>query len=45
MLWFILSGAVSAAEMRRAGLWLDLIGVAVITAVVGIWGRGFGAAP
>ncbi len=39
------TGAVSAAEMRRAGLWLDLIGVAVITAVVGIWGRGFGAAP
>jgi sodium-dependent dicarboxylate transporter 2/3/5 len=39
------TGAVSAAEMRRAGLWLDLIGVVVITAVVGIWGRGFGAAP
>lgn len=39
------TGAVSAAQMRRAGLWLDLIGVAVITAVVGIWGRGLGAAP
>ena len=39
------TGAVSAAEMRRAGLWLDLIGVVVITAVVAIWGRGFGATP
>lgn len=39
------TGAVSAAEMRRAGFWLDLIGVAVITVVVAIWGRGFAAAP
>ena len=39
------TGAVSAGEMRRAGLWLDLIGVVVITAIVGIWGRGFGGAP
>ncbi len=33
------TGAVSAADMRRAGMWLDLIGVAVITAVVGWWMR------
>ena len=39
------SGAVSAAEMRRAGLWLDLVGVAVITAVVAVWGRALGATP
>jgi sodium-dependent dicarboxylate transporter 2/3/5 len=39
------SGAVSAAEMRRAGFWLDLLGVVVVTAVVAIWGRGFGGTP
>jgi len=37
------SGAVSAADMRRAGLWLDLIGVLVITAAVALW-RGGGIA-
>ena len=31
------TGAVSAAQMRRAGLWLDLVGVVVITAVVVVW--------
>jgi sodium-dependent dicarboxylate transporter 2/3/5 len=36
------TGAVSAAEMRRAGLWLDLLGTVVIAAVVAVWGRGFG---
>jgi sodium-dependent dicarboxylate transporter 2/3/5 len=36
------TGAVSAADMRRAGLWLDLLGVVVITTMVTLWGRGFG---
>jgi sodium-dependent dicarboxylate transporter 2/3/5 len=31
------TGAVTAAEMRRAGLWLDLAGVVVITVVVALW--------
>jgi sodium-dependent dicarboxylate transporter 2/3/5 len=31
------TGAVTAAEMRKAGLWLDLIGVVVITTAVWIW--------
>lgn len=31
------TGAVTSAEMRRAGLWLDLAGVAVITVVVALW--------
>lgn len=39
------TGAVSAAEMRRAGFWLDLLGVVVITAVVSLWGRGFATPP
>jgi sodium-dependent dicarboxylate transporter 2/3/5 len=39
------TGAVTAPEMRRAGIWLDLIGVAVITAVVGLWARGGPGAP
>lgn len=34
------TGAVSAAEMRRAGLWLDLIGVVVIAAAVALWHGG-----
>jgi sodium-dependent dicarboxylate transporter 2/3/5 len=33
------TGAVTAGEMRRAGLWLDLAGVVVITAVVAVWAR------
>jgi sodium-dependent dicarboxylate transporter 2/3/5 len=39
------TGAVSAAEMRRAGFWLDLLGVVVITTVVSLWGRGFATPP
>lgn len=31
------SGAVTAAEMRRAGFWLDLAGVVVITGAVLVW--------
>ncbi len=34
------TGAVSAAQMRRAGLWLDVVGVVVITAVVVVWRGG-----
>jgi sodium-dependent dicarboxylate transporter 2/3/5 len=32
------TGAVTAAQMRRAGFWLDLVGIAVITVVVTVWG-------
>lgn len=40
------TGAVSAADMRRAGLWLDLIGVLVITAMVALrWGGGGAGSP
>lgn len=31
------SGAVTAGEMARAGVWLDLVGALVITVVVTIW--------
>ncbi|MGH7673342.1 MAG: SLC13 family permease, partial [Gemmatimonadales bacterium] len=31
------TGAVTTGQMARAGIWLDLIGVAVITAVITLW--------
>jgi sodium-dependent dicarboxylate transporter 2/3/5 len=32
------TGAVTVGQMAKAGVWLDLIGVLVITAVVSMWG-------
>jgi sodium-dependent dicarboxylate transporter 2/3/5 len=31
------TGAVSTGEMARAGVWLDVIGAAVITVAVTLW--------
>ena len=33
------TGAVTVGQMAKAGVWLDLIGVLVITAVISVWGR------
>jgi sodium-dependent dicarboxylate transporter 2/3/5 len=31
------TGAVTTGQMARAGIWLDLIGVVVITLVISLW--------
>jgi sodium-dependent dicarboxylate transporter 2/3/5 len=33
------SGAVTTWQMARAGVWLDLLGVLVITATIAVWGK------
>jgi sodium-dependent dicarboxylate transporter 2/3/5 len=33
------TGAVTAGQMARAGIWLDLLGVLIIVAAIAVWGK------